>query len=563
MPYKVGVSSGWWHIDKPADLLGLATKVGGFGATAGVQFIQADVETTSEFFEPRVGTYLKRLKSELGLQVGVHAEIGELMALESAERRFWDQSQLRLCETVKHAADLGLVYINLHLSSRPQLYYMEREYRVMGYVHPVVDFKGEALFDICEKSKKAKELAKKNLLGASSIIHMDDRERYEYVMGEQYRQREDAIAEKRVPDVIAEIRKTQQWKDARPEDRAVMERETAVDERRRIHDEIVRTSEHEQVENLYQLWKRAPNARYQIETAEIAVYKIIGAYMQDIGDPIWKALCGNNDAETAYIKPELHPNFNAAVAAKYLEGHLTARNHPFNRQIFGKNISIMDYLKDKNTALVFEIPEAHAGTEGLLRLYKPLDAYHWIKKMNTEKIKLCIDFEHAIAHKINIDDMLMKMPSDMGKMMMLFHLGKPIPYFGTAHAPIPIGSRTMEILYKWLYEFRKKGFKDGYIIYERGGGKTAEEIMKNAVWSMRQISRYLEQGVPYEDLPPEFYGISEQNREIFARQAASVRDHAWDPLEGVLSVPEERHGHFSKAAVDKQKGEVWEKRKYR
>ena len=555
MAYKVGVSSGWWHIDKPADLLGLATKVGGFGGTAGVQFIQADVETTSEFFEPRVGTYLKRLKKELGLQVGVHGELGELMALESAERRFWDQSQLRLCETVKHSADLDLVYINLHFSSRPQLYYMEREYRVMGYVHPVVDFKGDPLYMICEESKDAKALAKKHLLALQSLLHMDDREKFVEVMQERYR-REYHREQERARE---ELRKQKWFQEASQEEQRA--RESVVDQE--IAQRIERKREDEETENLYNLWKESPNTKYQIETAEIAVYKIIGAYMREKGDPIWRALCGNLDAETAYIQPETHPNFNAAVAAKYLEGHLTAKNHPFNKQVFGKNISVMDYLKDKKTTLVFEIPEAHAGSEGLLRLYKPMDAYPWIKKMNTDKIKMCIDFEHAIAHKINIDEMIKKMPSDMGKMMMLFHLGKPIPYFGTAHAPIPIGSRTMEILYKWLYEFRKKGFKDGYIIYERGGGKTAEEIMKNAVWSMRQIATYLEKGIPYEDLPSEFYGISEQNKEIFARQSASVRDHAWDPLEGVLSVPEERHGHFSKAAVEKQKGEVWEKRKYR
>jgi len=42
-----------------------------------------------------------------------------------------------------------------------------------------------------------------------------------------------------------------------------------------------------------------------------------------------------------------------------------------------------------------------------------------------------------------------------------------------------------------------------------------------------------------------------------------MREHAWDPLEGLLSVPEEKHTFFSKTAVEKQKGQEWEKRKYR
>ena len=65
MPYTVGVSSGWWKIDRPPDLLGLATKVGSFGGTSGVQFVQADLDTTSEFFEPRLEEQLKRIKEKL------------------------------------------------------------------------------------------------------------------------------------------------------------------------------------------------------------------------------------------------------------------------------------------------------------------------------------------------------------------------------------------------------------------------------------------------------------------------------------------------------------------
>ena len=114
MPYKIGVSSGWWKMERPPDLLGLATKVGSFGGTAGVQFIQADLDTTSEFFEPRLEEQMKRIREKMGMELGLHAEIGELMALESAERRLWEQSHLRLIETVKHAAELGMVYLPDH-----------------------------------------------------------------------------------------------------------------------------------------------------------------------------------------------------------------------------------------------------------------------------------------------------------------------------------------------------------------------------------------------------------------------------------------------------------------
>jgi len=114
-----------------------------------------------------------------------------------------------------------------------------------------------------------------------------------------------------------------------------------------------------------------------------------------------------------------------------------------------------------------------------------------------------------------------------------------------------------------MFDLRKKGFKDGYVIYERGGGKTAWDVMQNVVWTMRQIVKYLDQDVPFEDLPPEFYGVSEQTKETYARQLVTMRDHAWDPLEGLLMVPEEKHTFLSKSAVDKGKREEWEKRKFR
>jgi len=41
------------------------------------------------------------------------------------------------------------------------------------------------------------------------------------------------------------------------------------------------------------------------------------------------------------------------------------------------------------------------------------------------------------------------------------------------------------------------------------------------------------------------------------------RDHAWDPLEGLLTIPEEKHTFLSKSAVEKQKAEVWDKRRFR
>jgi len=397
MPYKVGVSSGWWKIDKPPDLLGLATKVGSFGGTAGVQFIQADLDTTSEFFEPRLGEQLKRIKEKLGMEVGLHAEVGELMSLESAERRLWEQSHLRLIETVKHSADLGIVYINVHLSTRPQLYYMEREYRIMGYMYPVVDFFGRPFYKICEESKDARDVAQRNLLGVASIVHMDVRKLFEEIMERAYENE----FYRRVEESHEELKKRSDYMATSLEGRRMLERE----EETRISHEIAERKRSETPEKLYEVWKQAPNARYHIETAEIAAYKIVGAYMKETGDPIWNTLCNGIDAEKAYTDAETHPDMNAAVAARYLEGHLTVKDHYLNKKHLN-GMSILEWLEKKNIILAFEIPEAHEGYEGILRLFNPLHGHLLIRKLQSPILKLCIDFEHMLAHKLKVEDMI-------------------------------------------------------------------------------------------------------------------------------------------------------------
>jgi len=128
-------------------------------------------------------------------------------------------------------------------------------------------------------------------------------------------------------------------------------------------------------------------------------------------------------------------------------------------------------------------------------------------------------------------------------------------------------SQAQEIIYEWLYMLRQKGFKEGVLIFERGsgrgGGKTTSDVFELSVLALRQIAENLEKGIAPKELPLTFYGMSEKNDAVYKRELVAVRDHAWDPLEGVLSVPEEKHSFLSRAAVEKQKAQEWEKRKFR
>ena len=105
-------------------------------------------------------------------------------------------------------------------------------------------------------------------------------------------------------------------------------------------------------------------------------------------------------------------------------------------------------------------------------------------------------------------------------------------------------------------------------MFERGAGRAGSgrspyEVFEDSVIALRQIVAYLPKDIEPKKLPPEFFGISASNPDVWARQQVAMREHAWDPLEGMLQVPEEKHTFFGKSAVDKGKAQEWEKRKFR
>ncbi|MBI5060958.1 MAG: hypothetical protein HZB67_01445 [Candidatus Aenigmarchaeota archaeon] len=567
MAYKIGVSSGWWKIERPPELLGIPMKVGGFGATLGTDFIQVDLETTSEFYEPQLKERVMRLKKELGMEMGLHAEIGEMTSLESGERRIWEQSHIRLCETVKNAAELGMVFINMHMSHSLQMYQREPQLKPFGHTYQVVDPYGKPLKYLAESSPHAKAELMKHMTPRAGVY---DEDVFEKKMGALKQE-----AGKNIESDFNNYLNSRDYKDIKTQyDAAVssgrLSNELAQAELARIagveREKITyrwdRWLQQQQYnpEFLYEAWKESRFGQYFIEWGEIGAYFVVAAHMHGSGDPLWTAVCNGKDPTDAYSFNQ--PGFNAAVAMRYIEGHLTANNE-INKKILGGK-TILQWLNEKKLYLNFEIPEIdQPGMEGLSRLYNPLDFYHLVKKLGSPFVKICIDFEHMISNKMEPEKIISSAPGDFGKYVNLFHLGKPIPYFGTAHAQIPVPSRSMEILYKWLYMMRQKGFADGYMIYERGSGKNPQEVVQKSVLALRNIAENLGKGIAPVELPETFYGISEQNKDMFARQLTAVREHAWDPLTGLLVRPEETHTFRSRTAVEKGKAEEWKRARFR
>jgi sugar phosphate isomerase/epimerase len=547
MTYKVGISSGWWSIGRDPNLLGLATKAGGFGATSGVTFNQVDMDSTAEFYEPRLKEQMSRITKELGLEIGLHAEIGQSMRLESAERKDWEQAHIRLIETVKHSVELGFVYINLHMSSSPQLWLEEANKKPFGHTVQMVGPDGKPLYSLAEKSAAAKKYLHQRLRNWQRSGAIDD----------------DIIKDKH-EELIKKYNKIAA-NEADQQGLTGPARENYISQR--IREGV--STELENLTTLFEMWKNSRFGKYYIEFGEVGAYQAVAEYMKDKGDPLWKNIAKNADPTESYTNDQ--KGYNCAVACAYIEGHLLAKDHDFNKKYLGGK-SILEFINEKKIYLLFETPEvesSHVGSlEGLYRAFDPLQFYHFIKKMGSPYIKFCIDFEHTLSQKLRPGDIIEMAPADFGKHVYLIHLGEPKPYMGKAHIPLSIGSLGQEIIYEWLYSLRKKGFTDGYMIFERGSGRggqgrSAAEVFESSVWVIRQLVTFLDKEVKPDDLPPEFFGISEDNKLTWSRQLVEMRNHAWDPLEGLLLIPEEKHTFLSKAAVEKGKAQEWEKRKYR
>ncbi|MBI2578220.1 MAG: hypothetical protein HYW26_00765 [Candidatus Aenigmarchaeota archaeon] len=558
MAYKVGISTGFWNIGKDPSLLGLAQKAGGLGATGGIRFTQLDLETISEFLEPRLKENMKRMQKDLGLEIGLHGEISQMGAFESAERKTWEQVHSRMVETVKRSAELGFKYINYHYSASIILQQEEARIRPFGFSYHVVTPTGEPFPVLCDKSKAAKEYVMRMMEINALGRHIMSEKPYQELAEKKWEEIRRKYAE-RIKKAIEALRRNPEYQRLHPE----LQRQ----QEEKINQEFSAAAQNEQEREtrgsrdfFYEAWKKSPYTRYVLEGGEIDAYMVVAHSMKEAGDPLWTSIVGNLTPEEAYNDKPLQ--FNAAVAAKYIEGHFAAVK---NKDLDGKTVK--DFVGDKELYILFENPEAGAGQEGLYRFFNPLEFYHLIKKISSPYFKMTIDFEHMLTQRIDPDKLVKDAPEDFGKQIKMLHLGEPKPYH-PAHIPIPLGSQAQEVLYKWIFAFRKKGFSDGYLIFERGAGRrpgdqSAFNVFEHSIWVLRQISKFLDNDTEPDQLPPEFFGMSFDNKDIWARQLVTIREHAWDPLHDVLAIPEEKHTFLGGEAVRKGKAQEWEKRKFR
>jgi hypothetical protein len=608
MSYKIGVSSGWWSIARSEELLGIASKIGSV-ATYGVNFVQVDFESIAEFQEPEVIKKIKRLVDTLQVDWGMHGEIGEMMALESALEVFWKHSHRRLHQYLDTIylkfwiegdyREYIPKYIVFHASNTLTIAMIVERYRYAGQM-TVTPFGDVNWIEFINRNKKLKEWVEK-----SNLLY--------FLIG-----KESGLGFVSVEDIKKKIYE-------KIGEEVMKEGESLKEEL----EKEVETHRH-----AWEFFREITKLRFAegAITYEDIAYLIVARYLfeerNNPNEPLWNLFFPNYSTENGWEKLEedlmgkevkflniergevrLPPQIVALVAARYILGHFTERNKeefiaeekrqlerilpkdklkeieenflkktPFEKLAILNNLISEKVGKgERKFMILFENPELKAvGEEGLQRLIHAVDIYKMVKA--AEKIAkdvyigMVFDQEHYLHN--NLDPMneiksLKSEASDLGKFLLVFHVGAPKPYH-PAHEPIDIGSEAQFWIYKYAYELRKLGFgvgeNEGIFIFERGGarGQTPAQFIGQSAAALRIIVEYLEKNVEPEKLPPEFYGISP--REILAeeRQLAIIREHFFDPLKGLLQVPEEEYTFLGSKAIEKGKRpEEWKKEEMR
>ena len=182
-----------------------------------------------------------------------------------------------------------------------------------------------------------------------------------------------------------------------------------------------------------------------------------------------------------------------------------------------------------------------------------------MKKIDSPYVRSTIDFEHIATHGLDIMKEIKALGNRDGEYVKMLHTGSQ-PSQAHLHKPVERGDL---FLYKLIWELRKRGFKDGWILFEWSGRGRKEEIEKweQSVQNLKQMAILLENDIPPDELPPEFFGMTSGEIE---RERRIIERNMFNPLQGTLEAPELSHTWFGGEIIKKKKPkEVWEKEEYR
>jgi len=553
LAYIVGISSGIFGAAQPQErmqYLGISNKVN-YCITQGVTFTQVDVETMSEFKDPQIGieddakreAWKKKIK-DMNIELGFHGESQAMggretpIKLDSAIEDDYVRSHDRLMEVLENAGKLGAKYYLLHSSESTPFILLGKDFQPSV----LVDFWGRPL-DVFIKEQKDAD-------GKPWLLDwvMEQEFMWREIVGKTPRE----YAKERVEDYVQTFKIDY--------DREMPE-ENRAQRREKIFNDL-------KIDFLERIRSRALHYG-----PERLAYWVVAKYMQETNDPLWAKITAEWDRKKLEIKkPDSVASIDdkdfrestegimiwvPAVSAKYLWGHFTQERCQGGSLAKGNP---KDPLEKHGMYFVIESPMAQAGMENLMRLSDPVHMCVLAEEVGFKYFRVAIDFEHVLSNYINPQDMIARMRETDGSLVKVIHLGWPTPVI-PAHMPIYVGSDQHRWIYQRLYELRQKGFTpddDRWLIYERGSENIEESIV-----AMRLVVEFLKDNVEPDKLPQKFFGVEGPSSGSEDYQRTIIQQHARDPIEGLLVMPEEGFTTLGKAAAEKVGGKKWEKEELR
>ena len=614
MAYVIGVSSGIFAAVPEAEKIQYVgpAKKAQYCITKGVQFVQIDLESVAEFQTPNLKEDMKKIREKLGVRFAIHSETKafgvEIAELDSAIETDYKFGHRRIKDILEKAGEIGSEYVLIHSSESTPIRFLERTLQPAI----LVDFWGKPLDKFIEKNTFLRDWliggGEEKVIGALIEAYDELGDEKESINKEKIEEKfkeknikppnyiwRELIGGRDISRYFAEILRDRirsevmyrvgvtgkvHYKDLSPEEKR------RVDERIRFEIERI-------VKDMIKYFIDLTRSRSLHYGPERFAYWLVAKWMEKTDDPLWEPMInatieyfakaeGKTVEEWVRSKGvrkvfdlekkkevwsidddnfrELDYLWVPCVSAKYIWGHLMQDGTTYE--------DLKKILRKFKMPLILETPMAHRGIEEWLRFPNPLQMYFLVKEVNEkvgfECLAIAMDFEHMLSIKLDPEKVIEALPEGAGRYVRVLHVGYPSA-LAPAHIPIPLGSEQQVWLYKMLFKLRKKGFGldpkvDHYIVFERGGGP---DPIKQSIIALRKIVECLEKEIPPEKLPPEFYGIATGEIASEERQLAIIKAHAFDPLKGLLMVPEEEHGFLGKAAVEKGKAEIWKKEELR
>lgn len=597
MPYKVGVSTGLYRAAGAEELSDVLRKLGA-GLTMGTSVIELAQDYPHEILISD-GLKIRDMANKQGITLTLHGSLTVPIAIP--ERGEWRDADDHLKKSIKSAVFAGCVYVNFHASLREWLELMTYAGRKLTMIF--CDHEGNFISKILQESENLRKwfvekkwddyyhsvLTRDEWTQAASHGDSDadswrkseimkrfteagiEKNIVEWVLvHETVPTLHNATLEKKIDNILGNIRNDYSVK------RGSLERR------------YIRKA----MEN-----KLAKGGRWDTEEIRgmisvIDGYHIMFHHLFYKGDPMLKAMAEMYPdierridygdfywPDKAWEEAEKKNDrrfkefFYAAVAAKYLEGHIKRVTEWMDTTLISE-IKALKLEREgdrekllrsvKNLKLCFESPDARdPSVAGLYLLWSPRQIYAAIKTarrvLKTTRPMMLMDFEHVATQGIDpILDMeeVIRIASDYGKYVLSVHCNPPNPL----HSMQPIELGDIRV-YQLLWFLRKTGFgtegRPGYMIFERGAAK---DPYAKSVETLRLCVTSLEKNTHPNELPAEFFGMKGLVAGDIVRQRQIIKDHFYEPIKDLLEMPEEEWGALSQAVIKGgRKPEVWKK----